>query len=81
MKKKNSKGEFLPFSEARVKIIIGKQEFYSASEGNGPIHALDKSLRNALIKYYPSLKIKPNRLQSKDSYSSRWYESFSSGKN
>ena len=55
-KRKNSKGEFLPFSEARVKIIIGKQEFYSASEGNGPIHALDKSLRNALIKYYPSLK-------------------------
>ena len=55
-KRKNSNGEFLPFSEARVKIIIGKQEFYSASEGNGPIHALDKSLRNALVKYYPSIK-------------------------
>ena len=55
-KRKNSKGELFPFSEARVKIIINKQDFYSASEGNGPIHALDKSLRNALIKYYPSLK-------------------------
>ena len=55
-KRKNSKGELLPFSEARVKIIINKHEFYSASEGNGPIHALDKSLRNALVKYYPSLK-------------------------
>ena len=54
-KRKDNKGEFLPFSEARIKIIIGKQDFYSASEGNGPIHALDNALRNALIKYYPSL--------------------------
>ena len=53
---KNSKGEFKPFSEARVKIFVGKKEFYSASEGNGPIHALDNALRNALLKYYPSLK-------------------------
>ena len=55
-KRKDNKGEFLPFSEARIKIIIGKQDFYSASEGNGPIHALDNALRNALIKYYPSLE-------------------------
>ena len=53
---KNDKGEFKPFSEARVKIFVGKKEFYSASEGNGPIHALDNALRNALLKYYPSLK-------------------------
>ncbi len=52
---KNEKGEFTPFSEARVKIFVGKKEFYSASEGNGPIHALDNALRNALLKYYPSL--------------------------
>ena len=55
-KRKNSKGELFPFSEARVKIFVGKKEFYSAVEGNGPIHALDKALRHALIKYYPSLK-------------------------
>ena len=53
---KNIDGVFKPFSEARVKIFVGKKEFYSASEGNGPIHALDNALRNALIKYYPSLK-------------------------
>ena len=41
MKKRN----FVPFSEARVKIFVGKKEFYSASEGNGPIHALDNALR------------------------------------
>ena len=28
----------------------------SSVDGNGPIHALDKALRHALIKYYPSLK-------------------------
>ncbi len=55
-KRKNSKGEFLPFSEARVKIFVEKKQFYSAVEGSGPIHALDKALRHALIKYYPSLK-------------------------
>ena len=55
-KRKGLNGEFRPFSEARVKIFVGKQKFYSASEGNGPIHSLDKALRKALLKYYPSLK-------------------------
>ena len=55
-KRKNSKNEFVPFSEASVKIIVESKEFYSASEGNGPIHALDKALRNALVKFYPKIK-------------------------
>ncbi len=55
-KRKNSKGEFFAFSEARVKIFVGSKEFHSASEGAGPIHALDNALRNALVKFYPKLK-------------------------
>ncbi|MBF91991.1 MAG: citramalate synthase [Rickettsiales bacterium] len=55
-KRLNESGNFKPFSEARVKIFVGKKEFYSASEGNGPIHALDNALRKALIKFYPKLK-------------------------
>ena len=55
-KRLNESGSFKPFSEARVKIFVGKKEFYSASEGNGPIHALDNALRKALIKFYPKLK-------------------------
>ena len=55
-KRKNIKNEFVPFSEARVKIFVGKKSFYSAAEGNGPIHALDMALRNALIKFYPRIK-------------------------
>jgi len=55
-KRLNENGNFVPFSEARVKITVGKKEFYSASEGNGPIHALDNALRKALMKFYPKLK-------------------------
>ena len=55
-KRKNSNGEFVPFSEAKVKIYVDKKKFYSASEGNGPIHALDRALRKALSKFYPKLK-------------------------
>jgi 2-isopropylmalate synthase len=55
-KRKNSVNKFVPFSEARVKIFVGKEEFYSASEGNGPIHALDMALRNALVKFYPKIR-------------------------
>ncbi len=55
-KRKNNFNEFVPFSEARVKIFVGKEEFYSAAEGNGPIHAMDIALRKALKKFYPRIK-------------------------
>ena len=55
-KRKNIKDQFVPFSEARVKIFVGKKEFFSAAEGNGPIHALDLALRNALSKFFPRIK-------------------------
>ena len=55
-KKKNSSNEFVTSSEARVRIIVGKKGFYSESEGNGPIHALDNALRKALVKFFPILK-------------------------
>ncbi len=54
-KRIDEKGNFVPFSEARVKIFVGKKEFYSASEGNGPIHALDNALRKGLKQFYPKL--------------------------
>ena len=39
-----------------MKIYVGNKSFYSAAEGNGPIHALDIALRNALTKFYPTIK-------------------------
>ena len=55
-KRKDSNNNFSPFSEASVKILVDNKEFYSAAEGNGPIHALDLALRNALTKFYPNIK-------------------------
>ncbi len=55
-KRRNSLNKFVPFSEASVKILVDANEFYSAAEGNGPIHALDLALRQALIKFYPKIK-------------------------
>jgi len=42
-------------AEATVKARVGKQVIHTASEGNGPVDALDKALRKALIQSYPSL--------------------------
>ena len=55
-KRKNSKDQFVPFSEARIKIFVDKREFYCAAESNGPINALDLALRKALEKFYPRIK-------------------------
>jgi len=42
-------------SEATVKIKVGKEIEHTASEGNGPVNALDAALRKALLKFYPDL--------------------------
>ncbi|MCM8772115.1 MAG: citramalate synthase [Candidatus Omnitrophica bacterium] len=43
-------------SEATVKVKVGKLIEHTASEGNGPVHALDNALRKALEKFYPEIK-------------------------
>jgi 2-isopropylmalate synthase len=43
-------------SEATVKVRIGDQEFLTAGEGNGPVHALDQALRKALEQVYPKIR-------------------------
>jgi len=42
-------------AEAMVKVRVGEQVVHTASEGNGPVDALDKALRKALREFYPSL--------------------------
>ncbi|MBF0384651.1 MAG: citramalate synthase [Candidatus Omnitrophica bacterium] len=44
------------FAEATVRLKVNGEEMFSASEGHGPVDALDKALRHALTKFYPSLK-------------------------
>ncbi len=41
--------------EATVKVRVGDQIFHTVSDGNGPVNALDKALRKALLQFYPQL--------------------------
>ncbi|MBE7382814.1 MAG: citramalate synthase [Leptolyngbya sp. SIO1E4] len=42
-------------SMATVKVMVDGQEILAASEGNGPVSALDKALRKALMNFYPAI--------------------------
>jgi 2-isopropylmalate synthase len=43
-------------ASAMIKIVVDGQEEMTASEGNGPVNALDKALRKAIEVFYPNLK-------------------------
>jgi len=43
-------------SEAMVKIKVGDEVFQTASDGNGPVSALDHAARKALERFFPSLE-------------------------
>ncbi|HEY83058.1 MAG TPA: citramalate synthase [Dehalococcoidia bacterium] len=42
-------------SEAVVKVRVGSEVMHTAAEGNGPVNALDRALRKALLQSYPDL--------------------------
>ncbi len=46
----------LPVTEATIKINVNGVEELTASEGDGPVNALDTALRKALEKFYPNIK-------------------------
>lgn len=46
-------GAFL--SEATVKLRVEKATEHTASDGNGPVHALDRALRKALTRFFPEI--------------------------
>lgn len=50
---KNETGDIV--SEAIVKLSIGDEIFHTAAEGDGPVNALDNSLRKALNEVYPEI--------------------------
>ncbi|MBD3296960.1 MAG: citramalate synthase [Candidatus Omnitrophica bacterium] len=43
-------------SEATVKLSIGNELKHTVSLGDGPVHAMDRALRKAMLDFYPSLK-------------------------
>jgi 2-isopropylmalate synthase len=44
-------------SEAMVKVKVDGEIMHMVSEGNGPVNALDRALRKALIQFYPQLSV------------------------
>jgi 2-isopropylmalate synthase len=42
-------------AEATVKVRVGPKIMHTAASGNGPVNALDKALRKALVDVYPDL--------------------------
>ncbi|HLC19109.1 MAG TPA: citramalate synthase [Thermodesulfobacteriota bacterium] len=52
---KKEEGE-APWAEATIKLEVGGVVEHTAAEGNGPVNALDRALRKALERFYPSLK-------------------------
>jgi 2-isopropylmalate synthase len=44
-----------PITEGTVRIKVGGQIEHTASEGDGPVNALDGALRKALVRFYPRL--------------------------
>jgi 2-isopropylmalate synthase len=44
-----------PLSEATIKVKVDKRIVHTAAEGDGPVDALDKALRKALLQFYPDL--------------------------
>ena len=44
------------FSEATVKVRVGEHIFHEVAEGNGPVNALNRALRKAILPFYPRLR-------------------------
>jgi 2-isopropylmalate synthase len=44
-----------PLSEATIKVKVDNRIVHTAAEGDGPVDALDKALREALLQFYPDL--------------------------
>lgn len=42
-------------TEATIRLSVDGQEEHTASLGDGPVNALDKSMRKALLRFYPRL--------------------------
>src|SRR6266571_434704 len=49
------RGASMPMSEATIKIKVADCVEHTAASGNGPVNALDRALRRALGKFYPTL--------------------------
>ncbi|MBL6864883.1 MAG: citramalate synthase, partial [Rhodospirillales bacterium] len=52
----NAKDKLITLSEATIKAQVNGEVFMTVGEGNGPVNALDRALREVLLPIYPSLE-------------------------
>jgi 2-isopropylmalate synthase len=45
-----------PVPEATIRVRVGFHEVHTAAMGNGPVNALDKALKKALLRFFPRLE-------------------------
>ncbi len=45
-----------PLTEATIRLFIGGSEVHTAAMGDGPVNALDRAIRKALLRFYPCLE-------------------------
>lgn len=45
-----------PLTEATIRLYVSGDEVHTASMGDGPVNAIDRALRKALTRFYPSLE-------------------------
>jgi 2-isopropylmalate synthase len=45
-----------PITEATIRLYVDGKEVHTAAMGEGPVNALDRALRKALTRFYPSLE-------------------------
>ena len=48
-------GDDAPRCEASVRLAVGGEAAHTAAGGDGPVNALDRALRKALLPFYPTL--------------------------
>lgn len=46
----------IPITEATIRLYVDGNEVHTAAMGDGPVNALDRALRKALTRFYPSLE-------------------------
>ncbi len=46
----------VPVAEATIKLEVGGQLEHTAASGDGPVNALDRALRKALLRFYPMIE-------------------------
>jgi 2-isopropylmalate synthase len=44
-------------AQATVKLQVGDEVMHTAAEGDGPVNALDRAVRKALLPHYPALAL------------------------